>query len=608
MGQENEPAQRPREARLTEELAALSARVEALEREVVQLRSERPEKPRQSAPPPARVAAREQAAARRSSLEDRIGSQLFSRIGIVALLIGATWFLKLAMDNHWIGPLGRIVVGLVAGAGVVVWSERFRRQGFHAFSWALKAIGSGVLYLSLWAAFQLYHLLPAPVALAAMILVTAWNAFMAWSQDSEVLAAYALAGGIATPLLLSTGGNHEVFLFTYLLGIDVATVLLLRLKPWPRLLLGAFPATVAYFTGWYVSFNSAAQLGVTVLFVALFFAVFASVPIGWVERGDAEALGKRGALRITEIFLPLANALFASLALDALLHDAGHHELVAWVMVLLAAIYLGLMRLPQTRIASAVHLSLAVVFLTVAIPLKASGHWVIVGWFAEAAALMLVSARLSDAGADAEARGAHRMLRALAAASLTLGFCGLLVQPLWSARPVQTAFLNSRFATALFGVAVLGCVAWTAHGARHADEGAPRWRHIAGGAMVALNVVAIVAVVRELNTAWSVTAGHPEAALQKALAVSAFLMIYGAALLAAGFWRRSGFVRWQALVLIVFTIAKTFLYDMRNLSQGYRVVSFLGLGVLLMAVSFAYQRDWLGLRASASGSGDGVER
>ena len=73
-------------------------------------------------------------------------------------------------------------------------------------------------------------------------------------------------------------------------------------------------------------------------------------------------------------------------------------------------------------------------------------------------------------------------------------------------------------------------------------------------------------------------------------------MLYGAGLLAVGFWKRTAFIRWQALILLVFTIAKTFLYDMRNLSQGYRVVSFLGLGALLMAVSFAYQKDWLGLR------------
>ena len=613
MGEEDTAARQGRGTQLAEELAALSARVGALEQEIAQLRGEVPAKTAKAAPPPLVAMPAEPiveaAAPARASLENRIGSQLFSRIGIVALLIGATWFLKLAMDNHWIGPMGRVLAGLIAGAGLVVWSERFRRQGFHLFSWSLKAIGSGVLYLSLWAAFQLYHLLPASVALGAMVLVTAWNAFMAWSQDSEVLAAYALAGGMATPLLLSTGGNHEIFLFTYILAIDVATILLLRLKPWPRLLLGAFPATVAYFIGWYIQFNSAAQLGATVLFVALFFGVFVSVPIGWKESGQLAQAGRRGAFRITEIFLPLANALFASLALYSLLENAGHHTLQPWLMVFFAAIYLGLMRLPQTTIASAVHLSLAVVFLTIAIPLKASGRWITVGWFAEAAALLWVSARLETAMADAASVSAHRILRSLAVAALALGFGALMVRPAWFGKPVQTAFLNGRFATALFGIAVFACAAWIGLHARHSNEGEPSWGHIAGVSIIALNLVAIVACVRELNTVWRQALVNSEAELQKALAISAFLMIYGAVLLAVGFWKRTAFIRWQALILIVFTIAKTFIYDMRNLSQGYRVVSFLGLGALLMAVSFAYQKDWLALRDSvpAASANKGVE-
>jgi uncharacterized membrane protein len=609
MGQEAEPGHQDRETQLARDLASLSARVEALEREIAQLRgSVSDESPATRTPPPPLVPASVgNAASPRASLENRIGSQLFSRVGIVALLFGAAWFLKLAMDNHWIGRLGRVLVGLIAGAGLIVWSERFRSQGFKAFSWSLKASGSGVLYLSLWAAFQLYHLLPAPVALGAMILVSAWNAFMAWSQDSEVLAAYALAGGMATPLLLSTGGNHEIFLFTYILAIDIAMVLLLRLKPWPLLLLGAFPATVAYFIGWYVGFNSAAQLAPTVLFVSLFFVVFASVPIGWKEGEQLAGTGKQGAFRITEIFLPLANAIFASLALYSLLQDAGHHSLLPWLMVIFAVVYLGLLRLPQTSIASAVHLSLAIVFLTVAIPLKASGRWITVGWFAEAVALLWVSSRLETATEDAASVSAHRILRSLAVAALFLGFCGLMLQPVWFGKPVEGAFLNGRFATALFGIAVLACSAWISLRARSVDEGSPRWRQIAGASIIALNLVAIVACVPELDTIWGQTAAHSDAELQKALAVSAFLMIYGGVLLAVGFWKRTAFIRWQALFLIVFTIAKTFLYDMRNLSQGYRVVSFLGLGALLMAVSFAYQKDWLALRDSEP-NGKGAEQ
>ena len=59
------------------------------------------------------------------SLESRIGSQWFNRIGILAVLIGVAWFLKLAFDNHWIGPLGRVLIGLVAGAVLTSADMRF---------------------------------------------------------------------------------------------------------------------------------------------------------------------------------------------------------------------------------------------------------------------------------------------------------------------------------------------------------------------------------------------------------------------------------------------------------------------------------------------------
>ncbi len=601
--QQRQPTQ---EARVAADLAALSARVESLERQLAELRTQ-PSARSPQAPPPPRPAATtgtedhlppdlaKPLPKAKGSLEDRIGSQLFSRIGIVALLIATTLFLKWAIDNHWIGPLGRILAGLIAGAAIVIWSERFRRHGFSAFSYSLKAVGSGALYLSLWAAFQLYHLLPAAVALGAMVLVTAWNAYMAWSQNSQILAAYAVAGAFATPLLLATGGNHEVFLFTYILAIDIATVALVRLKFWPRLLLGAFPATVAFFIGWYAeyygAFNVEEPVGTTTLFIVLFFVVFVFPTTHSTRAGE-----QRGS-PITEVFLPLANATFVALALYSVLQDSHLHDFMPWVAVLFGAFYLGLMRLPQARVASAVHLSLAVVFLTIAIPLKASGHWITVGWLAEGVALLWVSARLSSAGSQPAEASVHRILRRLAIAALSLGFCGLLVQPFWLYSQIDTAFLNGRFATSLFGIAALAASAGIALRARrHEDPAYPSWLQIAGASIIALNLVAVLACVRELETNWRHTSGNPEADLQKSLAISAFLMLYGAGLLAVGFWKRSAFIRWQALILLVFTIGKTFLYDTRDLSQGYRVLSFLGLGALLMAISFAYQKDWLALR------------
>ena len=71
-----------------------------------------------------------------------------------------------------------------------------------------------------------------------------------------------------------------------------------------------------------------------------------------------------------------------------------------------------------------------------------------------------------------------------------------------------------------------------------------------------------------------------------------------------GLWRRSAFVRWQALVLIAATIVKVFVYDVSELDRAYRILSFIVLGALLLAISFVYQRNWLQLSAKKNPEGN----
>ena len=223
-------------------------------------------------------------------LESRIGSHWLNRIGIAAVLIGVSYFLKFAFDNNWIGPAGRVAIGLLAGIAIVVWSENFRRRGYLIFSYSLKAVGIGVLYLSLYAAFQVYSLVTGGVAFSMMFAVTAATAVMAWTQDAEILAAFALVGGFATPLLLSTGQNREVALFTYVVLLDAGALALVILKPWRRLLLLSYAGTLLLYVGWYASFYDVTQVRMTVGFATLFFAIFAVAPLlarpaqkGWLS-------------------------------------------------------------------------------------------------------------------------------------------------------------------------------------------------------------------------------------------------------------------------------------------------------------------------------------
>ena len=73
-------------------------------------------------------------------------------------------------------------------------------------------------------------------------------------------------------------------------------------------------------------------------------------------------------------------------------------------------------------------------------------------------------------------------------------------------------------------------------------------------------------------------------------ALSAVWTLYAAALVTIGLIRRRALYRWTAMVLFALTIVKVFIFDLASLSLPFRVLAFMGLGAVLIAVSFGYQR------------------
>ena len=534
-----------------------------------------------------------------ADLESRIGSHWLNRIGIAAVLIGVSYFLKYAFDNNWIGPAGRVTVGLLAGIGIVVWSERFRSRGYQVFSYSLKALGVGVLYLSLWAAFHVYALIPSGVAFAAMLAVTASTAALAISQDAEILAAFALTGGFTTPLLLATGVNKELQLFSYVALLDLAAVLMVARKPWRRLLALAFVGTLVLYIGWDSEFYNRSQLNLTLAFATLFFIIFAVAPL--LARQPEGEIAPFAAI---PLFLAFINAVVYFVQVYAMFEEVDKHAM-AWFALALAAVYIFLSKQTQRYYPDPaniqrlhyLHLALAIGFITVAIPIRLDGHWITIGWLVEAAVLLWLGDRIRST-----------FLNAFAIGAIALGVVRLLAVDNFE---VATLIFNARMATFAVAIAVLGALA--CYASRRPDEFNQRSAQIA---IVALNVLALTALSHEVADFY----GRQQVAIQPAyrggtypqydaaysanargirlaedFTYSALWMAYGAMLMIVGFWRRSSFVRWQALLLIAVTIIKVFVYDVSQLDKGYRILSFIVLGVLLLTISFVYQRDWLQL-------------
>ena len=572
-----------------QQLAELSARVASLEAALHGLpRANDGPPPTQPAPPtvvpkaPARPA-------EAASLESRIGAQLLNRIGILAVLIGVAWFLKLAFDRNWIGPPVRVWVGLAAAAGLIVWSERFRRRGFSAFAYSLKALATSIAYLSLWAASSIFHLAPTWLIFLGMTGLTIANAVLARRQDSEVLGLYALAGGLATPALLSMEHSEEIFLFSYLVLLNLGALLLLALHRWQRLAWAALLGSMFYYVGWTLSEGDPSHLPVTVFFLALFFAGFAAAP-RLILRGDEPTL------TFFPIAFPITNALATWVALMALFAARSQHAWRPWVTLALAGACLMIAAGSRQLVAlSRTNLGLGVFFVTVALPLQFDRPVVILWWLGEALALLAVAKVRS-----------HATLRLFATAVLTLAAYALLVD--WIAGTPQplAVLANLHFVTSLVAAAVFATVARLSLG------GGPgrafgTWPYLEGFAIVAFSLTLLVAVSLEIHHYWFCGAGFlrdfcggygqlQRRTIAAGWSYSAWWMVYGAALMTVGFWRRSAFLRWQALVVLGLSIAKVFLNGVSQQSQGYRVLSFLALGVLLLAVSFAYQKDWLRLR------------
>ena len=113
----------------------------------------------------------------------------------------------------------------------------------------------------------------------------------------------------------------------------------------------------------------------------------------------------------------------------------------------------------------------------------------------------------------------------------------------------------------------------------------------AGGGMVVMQVAASLLAFELVSAGtWSAMGVGPQMAQARQMALSVAWVVYSVLLMSLGIWRRVRAVRYVAIAFFEISILKVFLYDLASLDTVYRIFSFIGLGLFLLATSYLYQR------------------
>jgi hypothetical protein len=205
--------------------------------------------------------------------------KLFAIIAAVALAVAAMFFLSYSVEHGWLEPPVRVAIGSIVGIAILVGCELKMAQRYTPTANALDAAGAAILFGTFWAAYTLWHLVPAAVGFALLVIVTAVTVMLSIRRNSVFIALLGLVGGFATPAILATGQDSPIGLFGYLLLLNAGLAWVAYKKSWPLLTALSLVFTTLYQWGWVSRFLTATKLplaaAIFLIFPILSFVAFA---------------------------------------------------------------------------------------------------------------------------------------------------------------------------------------------------------------------------------------------------------------------------------------------------------------------------------------------
>ncbi len=301
------------------------------------------------------------------------------KLGAFFLILALGWFVTYAYSNDWIGPKGVVSLSLISGLGIMVFGH-LQIPKREDPGKVLIVTGGVMMLITLIAAWNVWDLFGKNIVLSMSSLVILAMAVMSVVHKSQSIAYITLIGGAIIPFSLGLISD-EIGTLSYIFLLNIGALIIVAMRGWRGLILASL-----IITGMYSNLFFGMNQTTVWLFMALFFGLFL--------------------ISITSAILHSKKAQVSDLlvsGINGLLFLAWAFEFVPeeWLSIILSLVALvlvgtGFLFLKQTKIAMPfyIHAALAVLFIGLATAAELEGEALVIAYALEALFITILSQKV----------------------------------------------------------------------------------------------------------------------------------------------------------------------------------------------------------------------
>jgi uncharacterized membrane protein len=310
---------------------------------------------------------------RESALWKWISTDWPMKLGAFLVILGVGWFVSYAFAQNWIGPVGRITLGLVFGTMMLV-AGFLRAKKESQQGTIIMVLGAAAVLITTYAAREVYDFF---TPLSALCLMASVSAFIAFSSITDKVLSRSLFGllvGCIAPFLTVSVDPSMSGLFLYLFVLLASYIWIVTITGWKELLVGAAAVYAIFSMGTLFDYIPTSEKPTMIVLITAFVIMFYGV-------GVISALMSKK-VTLADVFVKLLAAGIFMLWVNSLVAEHWQSLVMVLASGLTALAAWGLQLQTTNKWLVVLHGSLSLVYLAVAVAFELEGAVALLAYIA----------------------------------------------------------------------------------------------------------------------------------------------------------------------------------------------------------------------------------